>query len=345
MSKKTIALTWWWSWWHIFPLVAFYNYFKEDWDYNFIWVWEEWWLEEEIAYKNKIEFKAIAAGKLRRYFDIRNLFEPLKNITGIFEAIFYILKYKIDIVFSKWGYVSIPLCIGARILWKKVYIHESDVKTWLSNKIVSRFATKVFYTFPNEKVDWVKHIVVWQILNPELLEYIEDNKIIENERLTIMVIAWSQWSKIIFEALLKSLPDLQEVDFHIILWEKNMNFREDFKKFPNTLVHDFVTQKRLWKILKNIDIAITRWSATSLWELNTFWVHSIIIPITNAWDHQEQNAMYFKKEFWSDILNENNFLSQELTKIVIKYKWLRKYWLNLNSFFKPLRIIKENIEK
>ena len=61
-----------------------------------------------------------------------------------------------------------------------------------------------------------------------------------------------------------------------------MHFRDDFKKFPNTLVHDFITQKRLGKILKNIDVAITRGSATTLWELTVFGIHSIIVPITLA---------------------------------------------------------------
>ena len=345
MPKKTIALTWWASWGHIFPLVALYNHLKEDWNYNFLWVWEQWQLEENIAWKNKIKFLWISAWKLRRYFDLRNFYEPLKNLTWIFEWIYYVLKHKIDIVFSKWWYVSIPLCISARLLWKKVYIHESDIKTWLANKIVSIFATKVFYTFDNEKIDWKKYIKSWQILNSELLEYIEDDKIEENEKLTVMIIAWSQWSKIIFEALLKALPDLQDIDFHIILWERNLSFREDFKKFDNTKVHDFVTQKRLWKILKNIDIAITRWSGTTLWELNTFWIHSIIIPITKAWDHQMLNAKFFNEKYWSDILLENNFLSNEIAKYLIKYKFLRKKWLNISSFFSALKTIKENIDK
>ena len=172
--KKTIALAWGSTWWHIFPLLSVYNYFNEDKEFNFIWAWEEDSLEEEIANKNNIQFLDIPAWKIRRYFDYKNFYEPLKNLTGIFFSIFYILKYKIDIIFSKWWYVSIPMCIAGFLLWKKIYIHESDTKAGIANKIIWFIATKVFYTFPNEKINDKKYLVSGQILNPEQLDNIKN---------------------------------------------------------------------------------------------------------------------------------------------------------------------------
>jgi len=344
-EKECIALTWGSTWWHIFPLLATYNYLQEENKYDFIWVWEEWWLEEEIARKNKIPFLDIPAWKIRRYFDIKNFYEPLKNITWIVFWIYFILKYKIDIIFSKWGYVALPLCIAAFILRKKIYIHESDTVSWISNKIIWKIATKVFYTFPPE-IENEKNITTWQILNPELIDWLTDLNIIQNPKLSVIVIAWSQWSTTIFEALLKLLPDFPDINFQVVLWEKNMHFRERFKKFPNVLAHDFLTQKRLWVILKNTDIAITRWWATTLWELNMFWIHSIIIPLSNsAWNHQNKNALYFKEKFWSDVLDETNQLEIQLFRKLKAYKDLRKSWLNLDWFFKPLQIIEKEIQK
>lgn len=347
MKKKiNIALTWGATGWHIFPLLSIYNYLNEDKNYSFLWVWEEDSLEEKIALKNKIKFLWISAWKIRRYFDYRNFYEPFKNLTWIVFGIYYILKYKIDIVFSKWGYVSLPLCIAAFILRKKIFVHESDTISWISNSLIFKIASKIFYTFPNEKIDNKKFFLSWQILNPELLDYITDIVIRENESLEIIVLWWSQWSKTIFESLLKILPDLEDINFQIILWEKNMDFKQKFNHFPNVIVHDFITQKSLGRILKNTDIAITRWWSTTLWELNVFWIHSIIIPLSNsAWNHQQNNALYFKKEFWSDILNENNNIEIELFRILQKYKDLRKSWLNLENLLKPLQIIKEELEK
>jgi UDP-N-acetylglucosamine:LPS N-acetylglucosamine transferase len=77
-----------------------------------------------------------------------------------------------------------------------------------------------------------------------------------------------------------------------------------------------------------------------------FGIHSIIIPLSNsAWDHQNKNAKYFHEKFWSDILDENNQLEVELFRKLQTYKELRKSWLNLDWFFKPLQIIEEEIQK
>ena len=352
-NRKTIALTGWATWGHVFPLLSVYNYFKEEDKYNFVWIWEEDSLEEEIALKNEIPFYDIPAGKIRRYFDVKNFYEPLKNLTGIFFWIYYILKYNIDIVFSKGWYVSLPLCIAAFILRKEVYIHESDVVGWVANRLISKIATKVFYSFENKKSlkhedkwDDAKHIAVWQILNPELLDYITTLEVKENEKLEVLVIAWSQWSTTIFENLLKTLPDLWDINFTVILGEKNLHFKEAFQKHFQVTVHEFVDQKTLWKIYKKTDIAITRAWATTLWELNNFGIHSIIVPLKNsAANHQQSNADYFAEKFWSDVLDEEHNLSLELFRLMQKYKNLRKSGLNLNDFFKSLKTIDSYFEK
>ncbi len=341
--KKTIALTWGWTGGHIIPLLSVYNYLKEENNYNFLWVWEENGLEYEISMQNNIEFHDIAAGKLRRYFDFKNFYEPLKNLTGFFQGLYYIWKYKIDIIFSKWGFVSLPLCLAAAVMRKKIYIHESDVKWGLANKIIARFATKIFTSFPKE---WKsKYITTGQILNPELLEWLTNLQITENKRLKILVIAGSQGSTIIFENLLKIIPDLPNIEFEIILWEKNKHFREKLNIYTNTIIHDFVNQRELWKIYKQTDIAITRGSATVLSELYNFGIHSIIIPITNAWNHQIHNAEFYNTNYWSDILDENNNLYLEIFRKLDKYKNLRKKDLNLEWFFDAMKIIEKEIKK
>lgn len=346
---KNIALTWGWTWGHIFPLLSIYNYLKSDENLNFVWFWDEYWLEYDICEENNIKFEHIPSWKLRRYFDIKNFFEPLKNLTWFFFWIYFLLKYKIDIVFSKWGFVSLPLCLAAFVLRKKIYIHESDTVWWLANKIISKVATKVFYTFPNETTledeEGEKNIVTWQILNPELLNNVDKVGILEeNEKLEVLVIAWSQGSTTIFENLKTILNNLIDINFTIILWEKNQHFREDFQKYHNVKLYDFASQEKLWELYKKSDIAITRWWATSLWELYYFGIHSIIVPLKNsAWNHQVENAIYFKEHFWSDILDEDDKLNLEIFRLINKYKNLRKAWLNTKNFFYALEKIKSEI--
>jgi UDP-N-acetylglucosamine--N-acetylmuramyl-(pentapeptide) pyrophosphoryl-undecaprenol N-acetylglucosamine transferase len=344
-GKKVIALTWWWTWGHVFPLLSLYSYLKENNKYKFIWVWEEYSLEEDVAVKNKIDFLDIPAWKIRRYFDFRNFYEPLKNLSWIFFGIYYILKYKIDIIFSKWWYVALPLCIAWFILRKKIYIHESDITSGLANRLIEKIASKVFYTFPNEKTlknNW-KHILSWQILNPELLDGLTSLEVEENQNLSVIIIWGSQGSTTIFNEVLKIIPNFTEIDFQVILWDKNLHFREEFAKFQNVKIYDFISQKKLWRILKQIDIAITRWWATTLTELSVFWIHSIIIPLSSsAWNHQELNAKYFNEKFWSDIILENE-IEEKLPKKLSLYKDLRKSWLNLEWFFDPLKVIEKEI--
>ena len=346
MLKKTIALTWGSTWGHIFPLISLYNYLNDSDHYDFLWFWEKWNLEEEIASNSNINFYDISSWKIRRYFDIRNFFEPLKNLTWIIESLFYINKYNIDIVFSKGWYVSLPMAIWAKIMRKKLFIHESDTVSWISNKLVSKMADKVFYSFDNDKVNNSKHIYSGQILNPELLDSITDLNFVENKRQKVLVMWWSQGSKSIFENLLWVLWNLDFLDFEIVLWDKNLWFKEEFSKFPNVTTHDFVSQSELWNIYINTDIALTRAWATSLFEQNVFWIHSIIIPLSSsAWNHQEENAIYFKEKFESDILKEDDHLASNIQNKLTKYRNLRKAWLNLDKFYNPLKIIEANIKK
>ena len=345
MTKKTIALTWGSTGGHVFPLVSLYNYLEDTGDYDFLWFWEEDNLEEKIAQEAWIEFHDISAGKLRRYLDFRNLYEPLKNLTWIVESLYFIKKYNVDLVFSKGWYVSLPMAIWAKIMWKKLFVHESDTVSGISNRIVSKLADKVFYSFDNDTIDNSKHILSGQILNPELLDGLSNISVWENSRQKVLVTWGSQGSTAIFESLLEILPELDFIDFTIILWDKNTHFKEAFDKFTYVKVLDFVSQSDFGKILKVSDIAITRAWATSLWEQNAFGIHSIIIPLmASAWNHQEKNAIYFNDKFESDILYQNEQLSNSLKTKLTKYKNLRKAWLNLDNFFWSLKIIKANMK-
>lgn len=330
---KTIALTGGWTGWHIYPLLSIYNYLEED-DFAVVWVGWKNSLEEKIAKENEIDFLPIKSGKLRRYFDIKNFYEPLFNIVWIFQGLFYIFHYNIDVVFSKWGFVSLPLCIAAKIMRKKVYIHESDTVSGVSNKIVWKIADKVFYSFKNENIDEEKHVLTGQIVNPKMFEkYKNVTELEENETTEILVVAWSQGSTIIFENLLKILPDLSDVNFKVVLGTQNTHFKDSLEKFDNVNTFNYVTQDEMALLYKRADIAITRGGATTLWELYFFGVHSIIIPLSSsAGNHQYFNAKYFEKEVSSDVLDENKNLHLELFRKINKYRTLKKKGLNIAGY-------------
>lgn len=342
MKKIKITLTWGWTGGHVFPLISVYNHLKDE-NLDFVWIWEKNSLEQKIANENNIEFYSIMSGKIRRYFDIKNFFDPFKIVVWVFQSLYYIVKYDIDIIFSKWGFVSVPACIAGKILGKKIYIHESDTVMWLSNKIIAKLATKVFFTFDNSLIDWQKYIKSSQILNPKLIENIQE-KIEKNEKQEILVMAWSQGSKIIFENLLEIIWNFSNTNFTIILWEKNTNFRSSFCKFQNVKLYDFISQEELAQVMKKTDISITRAGATSIWEQYYFWIMQIIIPLKNsAWNHQFHNALYFEKHFDSIVLEEWENMKDDLEKSLKKLENYRKEKLNLSGFTDWLDVIKKDI--
>jgi len=342
-KQRKIIFTWGGTGGHVTPIVSLHNIIKEKTWYSYMWLWERDSLEEEAAEKAGIDFYDISAGKIRRYWDIRNFYEPLKNLTGLFESLYYILKYKWDIVFSKWGFVSVPACIAAFILRKKIYIHESDTVMGLANKICSKLATKVFYSFPTEKTG--KHIYSWPLMNPLMLDGITSINKTENERLTVLVIAGSQWSQKIFENLLTILPDCKDIDFHIILWTNNdLELKAALSNFGNVRTYGYISQQELAKLYIVSDIAITRGSST-LWELYYFGIHSIIIPLkATGWNHQYHNGKYFNEKYGSDLLDEDDNLHLEIFRRLQTYKDLRKTGLNLEGFLDGMNKIEEEIK-
>jgi len=355
--KKRIALTGWGTGWHIFPLVALYKYLSEKEDVAFVWMGEEDGLEYFTAQKYHIPFYYVPAGKWRRYFDWRNLVEPWKNVSGFFIALWILWRQKIDIVFSKWGYISLPVCLAAWCLRKKIYIHESDTVSGVTNRWIGKLAQKVFFTFPSDKIDGKKYILSGQIINPELLSGITPEPTFDDEEhymayweeieaqpLQVLIIAGSQGSTRLFEAFKDIVNNLTGMHFHIILGEKNLHFRPDFEKKPNITVYDFVSQKELGRLYQMADIALSRAGATTLWELYFFGIHSIIVPLSgSAGNHQEKNAQYFKKQFESDVLREWDELSVQIFRLVNKYKNLKKRGLNTDNMEYALEVIERNI--
>lgn len=99
--------------------------------------------EELIVQRSGINFKSISAGKLRRYFDFRNLIDFFKIPAGILQTFFIISKFKPDIVFATCGYTSVPVAFAAYFRKIPLILHESDVSPGLAAKICSRFAAKI----------------------------------------------------------------------------------------------------------------------------------------------------------------------------------------------------------
>ena len=132
---------------HVSVNVALIPEFKKN-GYQISYIGSKKGIEKEMIEKiSGVEYHEISSGKLRRYFSWENFIDPFKVLKGIIDSIFILKKEKPEFVFSKGGFVSVPVCLAARILKIPVVLHESDLTPGLANKINIRFSNHIFTTF------------------------------------------------------------------------------------------------------------------------------------------------------------------------------------------------------
>lgn len=323
-NNKKIILVGGGTGWHVFPLLNLQMYLqKNSPEARFHWIGEKDSIESKVAHENHIIFSPIVCGKLRRYFSLQTLIVPFQVLIGIMQSVRIILHEKPTAIFSKWGYVSLPVAIAGWTLRIPVYLHESDSIPGLANKIVGRFASWIFCAFPEADSFFEKKKILWygSLLSAEI-DSIVSEPISTNPRTQILVSCGSQGSASIFDATLALLPGAQDIDFHIILGVKNLDYRAKFEQFPNVEIFDFFyNQTDYLRIVQKCDVVIAR-SGSSIFEFEAFGLHMILIPHPfTGNNHQYWNAVAFQKK-GHELLEQKNI--SELADIVEKYRTFKK---------------------
>lgn len=344
-----IALAWGWSGWHVFPIQSLVKYIVKTHHkkYSFVWFWEKPSLEYTTRKKLNdtipiIDFIPIVSGKWRREKEfwaiMKNIRDILKLKIGFFQSLWWLYTTKCDIIFCKWWYVSLPVVIAWWVLRKNIFLHESDTKPGLSNRICSKFATVIFTWF--EGVFPGKEVVVWQILDDDLVDL--ESRVLGHEsyknKTNILVTGGSQWAESVYKVLdnILSNNDFSHCIFHVILWTKNSHSKDLFVKYEGVIVYDFVDQKTMWALLELCDVAITRGGTTSLAEEHLFGIKKIIIPIPRTHD-QLKNGLYYK-DMYGDIVvrQDKQDFSNILWKEIIAHSSYKK-----GDYKNPLAMIQQ----
>src|SRR5690554_6443120 len=140
-SMKTIVLTGGGSAGHVTPHFALIPHLQEKgWDIHYIGTHDG--IERELV-ADRLHYYPITAGKLRRYFDLKNFSDPFRVLKGVYEARRILRKLRPHLVFSKGGFVSVPVTIAAWSLRIPVVLHESDLTPGLANKLSLPFAREL----------------------------------------------------------------------------------------------------------------------------------------------------------------------------------------------------------
>ena len=156
---------------HVTPNLALIPRLLEDgWDVHY--VGEANSVEQRLtANIPGVTYHAVSCGKLRRYFDVKNFSDPFKVIRGVDQARRLVHKLKPNVVFSKGGFVSVPVVYGAKLNHVPIVCHESDMTPGLANKLTAPFATVMCCTFPEAaKLAGPKGLYTGTPIRPEILK-------------------------------------------------------------------------------------------------------------------------------------------------------------------------------
>ena len=112
-------------------------------NYKALWLGTRNGPEKEIIEKEGIEFKNIAAGKFRRYFDLNNILDLFKILIAFWQSFFILIFFRPNIILSAGGFVSVPVVLVAWILGIPVLIHQQDIRPGLANKLMAPAAARI----------------------------------------------------------------------------------------------------------------------------------------------------------------------------------------------------------
>jgi UDP-N-acetylglucosamine--N-acetylmuramyl-(pentapeptide) pyrophosphoryl-undecaprenol N-acetylglucosamine transferase len=349
---------------HVFPLLNLVQYVRKihnngfestggqilAHNYQFHWIGEADSIESRVADENTIPFSPIICGKLRRYLAWQTFLLPFQVFTGILQSILILHREKPTSIFSKWGYVSLPVAFAGWILRVPIYLHESDSIPGLANRIVGRFATWIFCSFHEADSFFQKEKILGHgtLLSQELIQMKDEVKdldstsrlhnppvdnhsdlsgMTETKKTQILVSCGSQGSASIFDAVLKLLETQnskpETFDWHIILWVKNLDYRKKFEPFQNVHIYDFFYDQTAYlTVVQKCDVVIAR-SGSSIFEFEALGLHMILIPHPHTGNnHQYYNALAFQKK-GHELIEQKN-ISIELWHILIKYKDIKR---------------------
>ena len=136
---------------HVTPNMALIQDFQQE-GWNIEYIGSNDGIEKEMIEQLGIPFHGVYSGKLRRYFSLKNILDPLKIIAGIFQSFWLFHKLRPDVVFSKGGFVAFPVVVGAWLNRIPVVAHESDMSPGLANRLCFPFVNKIAHHHRNRKI-------------------------------------------------------------------------------------------------------------------------------------------------------------------------------------------------
>ena len=311
MKKRTILLTGGGTAGHVSLNQALIPEIKNL-DYSVEYIGSKNGIEKELIAGSfpDVPYHAISSGKLRRYFSTKNFTDPFRVGAGLVQALNIIRKTKPAAIFSKGGFVSVPVAMAGKIMSIPVIIHESDVTPGLANKIAMPFADHIFTVFketmahvPSEKSTCTGSVIRSELLDGSAEKGREICRF-ENDLPVLMVMGGSQGSAVINDAIRANLDRLLE-NFNIVHLCGKGNLDSSLSGKKNYCQMEYVTHE-LPDLLFMTDFVVSRAGSNSIFEFLALKKPMLLIPLSKLKSRGDQllNAELFKKQGFAHVLEE-----------------------------------------
>ena len=275
-------------------------------------------IEKKLIGDFDIPYTGIATGKFRRYLDLKNLTDPFRVIKGYSEARKYLKSYQPDVVFSKGGFVSVPVVRAAASLGIPCIIHESDMTPGLANKLCIPVASKVCCNFPEtlQSIPKDKAVLTGSPIRAELAQ---GNKLAGLDRCgftankpVIMVMGGSLGAASVNKAVREALPALLE-DFQVVHLCGKDKVDNLLLNVPGYKQFEYI-KTELKDLFAMADVVISRAGANAICELLALKKPNILIPLPAASSRGDQilNARSFEAQGFSIVIQEDDLITELL---------------------------------
>lgn len=300
---------------HVTPHLALLPRLKEQgWDVHYIGSKEG--IERSLV--AGIPYSPVATGKLRRYFDWRNFVDPLRVLLGTVQAFVLLGRIRPTVVFSKGGFVSVPVAVAAKLRRIPVVLHESDITPGLANRLVLPFADRVCVTFPETAAHFAENKVT--VTGTPLREALFAGDRPQGlaicqftpGRPVLLVMGGSSGSAVLNGALRQALDVLTRT-YQIIHLCGRGNLDGSLEGHPAYRQFEYAAED-LPHLLAAADFVVSRAGANSLFELLALKKPNLLVPLSRKSSRGDQiaNAASFAKQGFSRVLAEEDLTAEVL---------------------------------
>lgn len=322
---------------HVTPNIALFPAVKEA-GYEISYIGSYEGIEKELITGQGVTYYGISSGKFRRYFSWKNFSDPFQVVKGYFQAKKLLKKLKPNIVFSKGGFVSVPVVMAAKKCKIPCIIHESDITPGLANKLAIPSATKVCANFP-ETLNYLPKEKAVLTGSPIRKELFTGNKIkgldfcgFTANKPVLLVIGGSTGAASVNNAIRDLLPTLLQ-QFQVIHLCGKGKTDESFHGREGYVQFEYIN-KELKDLFAAADVIVSRAGANAICELLALKKPNILIPLSAAASRGDQilNAESFERQGFSYVLKEEDVTNETLLSAVNEvYENREKYVAAMNE--------------